>query len=195
MSKVTIFNSACGIIGGNNKGLILSDNEEGSIADHCREFYEEAVDISVIWLRPYKYIAYKSIAYTSNTVAKSDWSYAYAYPSNVLELIKYTDENSRIAEYDYDIIDDGDGNKYIVSDQSDCYLHYIKKPNYDDTTTMGAMLRRLIAANLAVLIAPFVKPKMLQVAEAQLEKWETRTADMNASHIYVEEIESSADIQ
>ena len=196
-SKVLIYNMAAGIVGGNSKNLIASTTEESDIVTYCNQFYEESVDLTTVFIQPYRSRAYKTLSATANTIEKADWGYAYPLPSDYLEMINLTDENSRVADYPHDIIayeSGGDITQYIVSDESTCYIHYIKKMNYDNPVQMSVTFRRLVAANMAVLIAPFYAPKMLQMAEAQVEKWESRCADMNAGHVYIEEIVSSADI-
>jgi len=178
-SKVTLWNMAAGIVGGNAKGLILSEDSEGSLADHCLMFWDEAVDLSVEFVRPSRAKKYLNIPQTSDTVAKADWEYAFAIPADYVDLIQYTDVNDHTVNIEHEII----GN-YIVSNEEDCYLYYLKKIDY---TVMNPSLRKLVAANLAVLIAPFIKPTMLSIAEAKLSVAEQRALDMEEDKEYVEE--------
>ena len=189
-SKITLWNEAVGLIGGNAKGLILSVDEEGSLADHCRAFHREAVDRSITFLRPVEATKFVGITATSDTVAKSDWSYAFSLPADYLDLVKYTDEDDRTINTPFEI-----KGAYILSDTEDCYIEYIHKMDYEDTTEMSPFLKALIAANLAVMIAPFIKPAMLQIAEAKLARMEQRAGDMAQRHTYEEVVTSNADIR
>ena len=188
-NKVTLWNLAVGIVGGNSGGLIQSENEDSDLGDLCRAFWNEALDQSIIFLRPKETKAYVNIAETSDSPEMSDWTYAFDLPADYLDVIRYTDENDREANYPHDIV-----GEYIFSDVSDCYLYYVHKLDYDDTTKMSVSLRQLAVANLAVMIAPFYKPAMIPTAEAKLAKAEGRSADMDAWGQYEESVTSSADI-
>ena len=194
-TKVTIWNMAVGIMGGNADGLILSADETGSVADHCREFWEEAVDTSLIYMQPIEATAYVDISESSDTPEAADWEYVYDLPADFLAMVHYTDETDRSVRYEYEIVGD-----YIYSNEDSCYIKYIQKMDYDTVSDMSIQLRRLCAANLAVMIAPFFKPQMLNAAYANLERTKIMALEENNDHIYEDTtesaygIESSADI-
>ena len=188
-NHVTLWNQAAAIVGGNAKGLIQSSVEESSIADYCRAFWNEAVDVSLIFLRPVEAIKFVNIAASSDTPENSDWTYIYDLPADYLDLIVYADDADRTQNNAFEIVGD-----YIFSDVNECYLKYLAKMDYEDTTKMSVGLRQLAVANLAVMIAPFYKPGMLQIAEGKLAKAEQRSSDMSTWHGYEEKVTSSADI-
>ena len=77
ISKVNLWNIAVGVCGGAKSGLIQSEDDDTTVADLCREFWEESVDQALIYIKPKEASRYREIAETSDSPDDCDWSYVY----------------------------------------------------------------------------------------------------------------------
>jgi len=193
IDKVTLWNLALGVIGGAKNGLISSELSEQDAADYCRAFWEEAVDQSIIALRPDEATSYYNCAEVDSDDAdypeQPDWGYVFSLPSGYLDMVKYTNEDDRTANYEHKVI-----GEFILSDEPDCYIEYVHQIDYDDVAKMSPGLRKMIVAQLAVMVCPHYKPNMLVTAINNLAKEEAKSEELVYRHKYLPTTESILDI-
>jgi hypothetical protein len=197
MTKVSIWNQAVAIIGGGEYGLIQGENDESSQAKWCRELWDAAVDHSIIALEPNEAKAYTTCSETAYDIEKADWGYAYTLPADFLHFISFVDESGRELTYEYDIISGLAGNipqRFIVSDESSCYIKYLRKLSYDSTDQYSPELIDVIAHRLAVMIVPVFVPSMKAAVAAEYSKSLHDALGNARSQTYIEKTEWITDL-
>ncbi len=159
--KANIFNTAAAIIGGPNQSSYIEnpDTDSSDQAIWMRTQWEDAVDHSIIMVKPSTARMMREISETADTVEASDYDYVYDRPNDCLEVERLSEQNDRTADYEYEEMGD-----YILSDYDADLLVFYKKLGYDATIDYTQGLGNVIAGRLAVLVTGIWKPEYIGMA-------------------------------
>ena len=185
-TKVSIFNRSFAILGGSSRGLMISTEDDSDQASWCREFFDDAVDYVVTHKNWREAKEFAVLSETGDTIEKAEWDVAYTRPVDCLKILRFTDIADQTRNYPY-----AEMRKYILSNETTGYLHYIRNMSLSDVTQMSVHMRMAIAARLAYELAPVFKPNMQQAAQEAYEVALVRAEEMNSESVFVKDSDTS----
>jgi hypothetical protein len=151
-SEVDICNLALGHLGDNATVASLNPPEGSAQAEHCARFYPMARD-SLLELHTWGF-ATKRATLAQLGTGWPEWDYAYAQPSDALNILAVLPPDSTD---DYSIASvTNDGNGVIYTDQADAVLRYTGR--VEDTTKFSPTFVVALSWHLAAMLAgPIIK--------------------------------------
>lgn len=193
-SEVDICNLALGFLGDDATVASIDPPEGSNQADHCARFYPMARDL-VLDGFTWKFAMRRAALAPLNEIPGGAWRYAYALPSDVLEITSvvpaWAPDNDTRSCQPFTVETDATGTTVLYTNQLNAVLRYTAKVT--DTTKFSPTLVVALAMQLASLLAgpvlkgeTGIKAAALWADRADKKLRDAKSSDANETYAPVE---------